>query len=109
MLDKRNRESTDRFRDGEPDEELRWSQEGKLTATLLLDRNRETGKALCAGILEMLVGGAWLDWARRRTSRERSVARSDGRYQFSGLCGRYAWFLGRLGGQLQGHTVHCTV
>jgi hypothetical protein len=44
VLDKRNRESADRFRDGEPDEELRWSQEGKLTATLLLDRNRETGE-----------------------------------------------------------------
>ena len=45
MVDKRNRESDDRFRDGEPGEPL-WSQDGKLTATLLLDRNRETGEGL---------------------------------------------------------------
>lgn len=43
MVDKRSRESDDRFRD---DEELRWSQDGNWTDTLLLDRNLETGEGL---------------------------------------------------------------
>lgn len=47
VVDNRRRESADRVRDstrsGEPGVELRCSQEGKWTATLPLDRKRETG------------------------------------------------------------------
>jgi hypothetical protein len=45
VVERRRRESADRGRDSrEP--EVRCSHEGKLTATLLLERKRETGDGL---------------------------------------------------------------
>lgn len=49
-VDRRRRESVDRVRDstrsGDPGDELRCSQDGKWTATLPLERKRETGEGL---------------------------------------------------------------